>query len=568
MVMMNMKKNNKEVKKLLNTLNFSIKKEIFVFVLLKVLIVNITIVEIYLFRFLIDNVLINRQQEDFLYICIGYFLVFIIQTFLVIVLRRKEINYYSSIQEKLQSYLWKLYINQDCIFYKKNNTGDIKNIIENDSCKIVEYIKRQLIDKIINIFTIIMLAATLLSHNIVLAIFSFCMVPISFWITSLLGKKQKRISKQYRDNFSEYEGWLYRVLGCWKDVKYNNCDSLVLDKFNERWDKISELMIKKTLINFGNSILHSFKDFFVTKMNIYFFGGLLILSGRCSIGILIAFINTFDKFFEAIQQINSINLEYTEIVPGIERIFSLEKECNKNENNLEKIQNIENIKYEDVSFGYLNGKEVLSNVNLEIKNNGFITVIGESGCGKSSMLKLLARLETPSKGTILINNKSIEDYYINSLYENMCYISQDCTLLNMSKIYSVCKKINFYSEIMAFADDFNKLIGVNGSLLSGGQRQKLLIAKALLSKAHVYVFDESTSAIDGESVEEIISIIKEIAKHSIVLMITHRKSIALQSDRILFVSKEQIIYDGQPEYISQTMEFKKLFNESNGFIGK
>lgn len=552
----------------------SYKKEFVRFVFLRLILMTSSIITTYLFKVLVDDIMIEFKLDYLKWVCFGYIVVFGFESLIVIYLRKSEIYFYNNLSESIRNDLWRQAINIKASKYKNIEIGDIKNCIENDAAHVGSFIQRQVVDYIVSIITIIVNGIILLYLNWILALFSLLMVPLSFFVTAVLSKKQREVSENYRKLFGKYESWLYRCLSCWRDIKAMVLNSLIIKEFFGYWNNIKSIFIKKSLIGFGNSTLHSFKDFFITKMNLYFIGGIIILRGHFTIGLLITFMNYYDIFFNAIQNLNNIKLELQDSVPSLQRVSKLLNLQNNNSNDI-IISKITKIKFNNVCFGYDKFNRVLDNINFEIVDNGYVAIVGESGCGKSTIFKLLLMLEHCDAGNILISGTPINKINSNSLYENISVVTQDAALYNMSiidnltlndeevtmqQVIQLCKDVGIHDEIVAFPEQYNTIIGEKGVLLSGGQKQKISIVRALLRSSNVIILDEATSAMDGQSEKMVNNILKKISKEKIIISIAHRLSAVLSADRVIIISNGRIVGDDATADIINNDIFKSLYD--------
>ena len=210
---------------------------------------------------------------------------------------------------------------------------------------------------------------------------------------------------------------------------------------------------------------------------------------------------------------------------------------------------------------------------------GFYSFVGKNGCGKSTLAKLLIKLYVVDSGYMEINGIDYNNCFIDSLRENITYIQKEDFFLNdtiynnlslaneratAEDIYRACQTVGIDEFINSLPDKYDTLVGEGGSTLSSGQRQKLNIARALLKKSKILIFDETTANLDGKSEKNVISILKKMSKHSIVIFISHKVSSIVQSDRIFLMESGSIIDSGTHEQLSKNNNiYKELFKYSD-----
>jgi ABC-type multidrug transport system fused ATPase/permease subunit len=217
------------------------------------------------------------------------------------------------------------------------------------------------------------------------------------------------------------------------------------------------------------------------------------------------------------------------------------------------------IKVKNVSFAYKeDNKQSLSNINMTIPEKGLFAFVGHSGAGKSTLVKLLMRLYDPTEGTIHIGNISIKDLAVNKLRENISFVPQEINLFNTSvkdnircgnqaitdeDIVKVCKKLKLHEKISSLPEGYDSIISERVNL-SGGEMQRLSIARALVKKPTIFVMDEPTAALDPENEFIIRETIEALSKEHIVLVIAHRISTIMNADKIFVFENGSIVESG------------------------
>lgn len=223
--------------------------------------------------------------------------------------------------------------------------------------------------------------------------------------------------------------------------------------------------------------------------------------------------------------------------------------------------------FDKINFSYSNEKDVYKNFSLKIKSGEWISFIGKTGCGKTTLTKLLLKFYKPQNGKILWNNIDLQNIDTDWLYSKIAYIPQNIVLFagtmidnitlfnnsyNFEKIQEVTKLVGIYDKIMSLPKSFDSLIGENGASLSGGEKQKIAIARALLKNPLLIIFDEATSNLDVFSEKQIVQIIKELHKKGLtIITIAHRLSTIHDCDRIIVLDNGKIIEEGTHDKLKQ-----------------
>ena len=241
------------------------------------------------------------------------------------------------------------------------------------------------------------------------------------------------------------------------------------------------------------------------------------------------------------------------------------------------------INFENVSFSYTNKDELFSNLNITIKAGEKIGLVGESGAGKSTFIKLLSRYYDANSGEIKINGISLKDIKQDSLHKNIATIPQDISLFNRSlydnirygsvkasreEIIKAAKLANADEFITAFQDGYNTKVGERGVVLSGGERQRIAIARAILKKSPILIFDEATSSLDSQSEKLIQKSLKKLMNGKTVIAVAHRLSTLREMDRILVFEKGKIVEDGSHlSLLRKKGKYAKLYKmQIDGFL--
>ena len=240
-----------------------------------------------------------------------------------------------------------------------------------------------------------------------------------------------------------------------------------------------------------------------------------------------------------------------------------------------KANNIKgNIEFKNVEFQY-NSNKLFKNLNLKIESNKMIAIVGRSGEGKSTILKLISKGYSVDGGEILIDNYNISDLSEKTIKDNISVVSQSPYIFNLSikdniklanptatdeEIIEVCKKAQIHDIIDQMEKGYNTLVGENGVILSGGQKQRIAIARALIKKSKIILLDEATSSLDNSNQEKIKNVIKELSKDHTVIIVAHRLSTIVDSDNIFVVNKHKICASGtHTELMNSCEEYRNLY---------
>ncbi|MBC8630888.1 ABC transporter ATP-binding protein/permease [[Eubacterium] tenue] len=310
----------------------------------------------------------------------------------------------------------------------------------------------------------------------------------------------------------------------------------------------------------------------ITIMDLIAFGGsavgiLIAVSefykGNITIGSTVVIILLSSEFFIPMRLLGSFFHVAMNGLAAADKIFDLldtkvEAEKELSDKDKEKLENI-SISIKNVDFSYDNERKVLHNVNVDIKNKSMVALVGESGCGKSTITNLLLKLNKVDKGEILLNGINLNNISFDELRKKVSFISHSSYIFNSTieenlrmgnecateeELYSALKKANLYEFVMGLEKKLQTPVGENGSFLSGGQKQRLALARMILTNPEVYIFDEATSNVDVESEDSILETIYALSKEKTVVVISHRLANIKNADKIYVLEKGHIVESG------------------------
>ena len=325
----------------------------------------------------------------------------------------------------------------------------------------------------------------------------------------------------------------------------------------------------------------------ITIMDLIAFGGsaigILIAISEFRAGILTAgqvliIILLSAEFFIPMRLLGSFFHVAMNGISASERMFKLldtevEEVKALNEKEISQLNNI-NIELKNVDFSYDKERKVLKNINVEIKNNKMVALVGESGCGKSTITNLLLKQYKVDNGEILLNGLNLNDIPFDILTKKVGFINHNAYVFNGSiednirmgknnatteEIYDALKKANLYDFVMSLPNKLKTNVGEGGSLLSGGQKQRLALARTIITDPEIYIFDEATSNIDVESEEKVWESIYKLAKNKTVIVISHRLANVVNADLIYVLDKGNIVESGKhKELLMQKGKYHEL----------
>ena len=458
-----------------------------------------------------------------------------------------------SIMETYQNYRWQV-LAQKGIADLRENT--FKAIFQKGFKEISSTSKGVLISKIMddvnivaqvytigipmilmNTLNILVIFIVLLFFSIELTLMTLVLLPIYYIIFNILNGKIRKNSNEERKEYANITSYVEQTLNGIDTIKINGKDNYILNNFKKILIKYFNFAKIKFLLN---SISTGTNGLIVAiiPVLILVFGSFLITKGRLSLGGLIAYYTFMTQLYEPITNLSDAYIGFQTGKGMSHRIEELLIQNDEN-NSATKLNNIEKIEFKNVNFSY-DEKKVFENLNFAIEKGDKVSIVGESGKGKTTLIKILTGLYNVNSGEVLINDININEILKESLYENISYLGQQPFIMNLTLkeniIFGEKKSINedeilFGSKIcniekFIIQNSLDYIINNNGANLSGGEKQRICLLRTILKEHSILILDEATSALDYESEEIIVNNLKEVIDdNKIIFIITHRKKL-------------------------------------------
>jgi ABC-type bacteriocin/lantibiotic exporter with double-glycine peptidase domain len=549
--------------------------------ILKLLLIPVAMASPYLFRHFIDDVLADRRTELLIYILSGFVLIFFVKFFLDMLHIKSANKLRNRFAFDLRCDLWDSYFSLSFEKQDKMDSGDLKMRIDNDVTTVSNMVNEQLLDYFLNIITAVIYFISMLFMDWEFTLFVFLSIPVAYAFGLLIAKGTKNINEKIRKAEGEYRSKQFDTLISWREVKSHNLELGEYRKFINQRHKIAKLGIREIFFWYLGMLLYFSKEDFFTKLLIYFIGGLLILSGSTSVGMLMMFSAYFTAVFNNIDGINQKNITLKGSIPALFRIFELLDKRNETQDPKPKFKTLpfKKISIENVSFGYDKRIKVLEDIDLEINIGEHIAIVGKSGCGKSTLIKLILKLYNPWEGRIRIDDMDLDEVDTRSYYTYMGVVMQDSYLFNMTirenlliakphatknELDSATRKADIYDFISTLDKGYETIIGERGIKLSGGQKQRLVLARVFLKDPLLFIFDEATSSLDHQSEQKISStVFSEDNKH-MAITIAHRFSTITHAKKIVVMDDGRIVALGSHKTLMKTSKtYRELYNSQS-----
>lgn len=514
---------------------------------------------------IIDDGLINRNLDE---------LIKLILLSLIVMLSSNLIGV-------LESYL-NTWISQHIIFDMKNNMfkhlqymsydfyttstqGDIITRMTSDIDGIQSTISTTMTSILSNVITLVVALIAMFNKNYILAILGLIIVPLLILPTRSVGNTRWNITKDAQENQDKVNSILNETLSVSGQllVKLFNKEEYEYSRFLDANKKVISLNIKERMAGrWFRVALNTFSS--IGPMIIYLVGGILIMKydSNLTVGDITVMVALLGKMYMPINSLMNIQVDWIRSMALFTRIFDyfdMPITIKNKENPIIKENLNGNIEFKDVYFSYDKERMILKNINLLIEKGKSVAIVGPSGSGKTTITNLIARLYDVDKGSIKIDNIDIRDLDLFLLRKNIGIVSQDSYMFNgtikenllyakedasESELIDACKKANIYDFINNLPERFDSFVGNRGLKLSGGEKQRLSIARALLKNPNILILDEATSSLDSISESLIQDAIENLIKSRTSIIIAHRLSTIMSVDEIVVLKEGNIVEQG------------------------
>ena len=483
------------------------------------------------------------------------------------------------VRKALQIDMMKSLIKADTNFIEKKHSGKIITNIMND----VNFMTGLVSVAILNLFkdslTLIGLLSVMFYQNWKLSLVAIIMIPLASFFANFLGRRITKITTQAMDKAGLVNTYLLEIFKNHKLIKIFQKESYEIARAD---NVLKELMSRAKKLNIiyarSSPIMEALTGIMIAIL--IFYSGNLIINDELGIGNFFSFLAAMMLAYQPVRSLATLNITINQGLAGAKRILPILdlKEKISEDDRLDKINlNSGNIEFKNVNFTYdEEEKVVLNDINLLINGGKMTSLVGHSGAGKSTILNLIPRFYDPQSGDIKIDDQSIYSKRLSSLRNNISLVSQETTLFDDTVLNNIkyanldatdeqvreAAKLSHSSEFIdSLPKKYNTLIGENGVRLSGGEKQRISIARAILKKSKIILLDEATSSLDAETEQKIQDAINFLTRGRTTLVIAHRLSTILNSDKIYVIDNGQVIGEGKHDELIKNSEIYKNFYE-------
>ena len=555
-------------------------KKILLSVFFALLVAGSTSAIAYLLDPAIKKIFIEKDQDLIVIIPIFIVIAFAVKGFSLYVAKVIMIRVSQEVRKDLQSDMLNTLISADTKLIDGKHTGKFISHITNDVSHITSLISTAVLNIFKDSLTLIGLLIVMFFQNWQLSLIAIIMIPLASFAARTLGKRIGKVATEQMQRAGTLNTYLIELFKNHKLIKIFQQEKYENFRVNKFINEVKEKTIKIATIYVRSSpIMETLTGIMIAIL--IFYSGKLVIKNEIDINNFFSFLAAMMLAYQPVRSLATLNITINEGLSAAARILPVvdeKSELLEDKSDTQIKVNSGNIEFKNVFFKYEKEKlnNTLNSINIKMLGGKMTSIVGHSGAGKSTILNLIPRFYDVTSGDILIDNQSIYKCTINSIRKNISLVSQDTTLfddtirnniayanLNAShKEIEEAAKHSFASEfIEKLPNKYETIIGENGTRLSGGEKQRLSIARAMLKKSQIILLDEATSSLDAETENKIQGAINFLTKNRTTIVIAHRLSTILNSDKIYVIDSGKVVGEGTHDQLLINSSVYKNFYE-------
>ena len=527
----------------------------------------------------IKKIFIDKDEKLILIIPVAIILAFSLKGGSLYFAKTILIRTAQEITKIIQMQVMRSLITADTEVIDKKHTGKFISHLTFDVSLISRLVSNVILNLTKDSFTLIGLLIVMFYQNWKLAFFAIIMIPLATIAARSLGKRIGKVTVEAADRTGELSTYLIEIFKNHKMIKIFQKENYEFGRTERFINNLKDKVIKiETVLVRASPIMETLTGLMIALL--IFYSGKLIMSGELGLNNFFSFLAAMMLAYQPVRSLATLNMSLNQGLAAARRILPLidiENKIKELENAKELKISKGEIKFEKVKFKYNKDEgEVLNDIDVFIEGGEMTSLVGHSGAGKSSLLNLIPRFYDIDDGDIKIDNQSIYKTKIRSLRSNISLVAQDITLFDdtirnnilyanpdaSNEELNEAAKFSYSKEfIEKLPNKFETLIGENGIRLSGGEKQRISIARAMLKKSSIILLDEATSSLDSDTETKIQEAIKLLTNNKTTLVIAHRLSTIKNSKKIYVIDNGRIVADGNHEHLLKNSVIYKNFYE-------
>src|SRR5690554_884555 len=488
-------------------------------------------------------------------------------------MRQTIINVSRFIEYDLKNEIYQHYQKLSLKFYKNNRTGDLMNRISEDVGRVRMYAGPAIMYSINTATLFIIAIGFMYKQAPLLTLYTIIPLPILSFIIYKLSKeihKRSTIVQQYLSHLSSSTQESFSGISI---IKAYGLESITSKNFNDLSETSKQKQLNLVKVNaffFPMMILL----IGISNLIVIYVGGLQYIHGEISLGVITKFIIYVNMLTWPVATVGWVTSNVQQAEASQKRINEFLKITPEITNTAQEASNIiGDIEFKNVHYTYNDTNiEALKGISFKLKHGKTLAIIGKTGSGKSTILDLIGRLYDIDKGALLIDKTPIDKLHLTSLRDSIGYVPQDAFLFSDTiknnikfgkedatdqEVIQAAKYAQVHNNIMGFSKGYDTVLGERGITLSGGQKQRISIARAIIKDPKILLFDDSLSAVDTETEEQILKHLQDLAQDKTTIIVSHRVSSVKNADQIIVLDNGKIVQSGNHESLINTEGYYK-----------
>jgi len=529
----------------------------------------------YLIKPVIDDIFVNKDTTGLVFLPLLVIAVYLMKA-LGTYGQEFFMNYVGEdIIRRLRNQLYDRIQDLSLAFFQKERTGTLMSRITNDVSILKALVSTAVTGSLRDLSTIIGLTSVIFYLNWRMAILAFVVLPVAFLPVFILGQKVRRVSTGCQQAMADLSAFLHETFAGNKIVKAFGMERHEKERFFDRTQRLFKLEIKGVMIrSLSSPIMEFFGGFGIAF--VIWYGGSEVIDGKTTPGTFMSFLACVLLLYDPVRKLSNLNNTIQQGLAAADRVFDVietQPDIQDPATPAVMVSGPHDVNFEQVHFDY-GDKPVIKGIDLQVQHGKIIALVGMSGGGKTTLVNLIPRFFDVTGGRIAIDGKNIRDYAVSDLRQEIAIVTQDPILFNETvrdniaygnleadhdAIVQAAKAAYAHDFIMRFPNGYDTVIGELGGRLSGGEKQRLCIARALLKDAPILILDEATSSLDTEAEALVQKALENLMKGRTTFVIAHRLSTIAKADHIVVIVDGKIVEQGtHRSLLSQKGEYAKL----------
>ena len=569
------------IKRLFKTYTKKHLNKIILAVFLSILVAASTTAIAWLLDPAIKKIFIEKDQTFIFLIPIAIIIAFASKGYSLFFARKLMIIASQDVTRDIQIDVLKSVLNLDTQSLESKNSGKFISHLTYDVGLLTNMISVGLLNLIKDTLTLGGLIFLMFYQNWKLALLAIIMIPIATFAARSLGKRMGKVTTQSQEKSGILISYLSEMLKNYKIIKIYQKEKFEINRATKFINDLKDKVVKSTIVLIRvTPIMETLTGIMIAAL--IFYSATLVGSGELDVNNFFSFLAAMMLAYQPVRSLATLNITFSQGFSGAYRILPLidqEKKIYENDNLKNIIIDKANIEFKNINFSYIeeNKDQVLHKINFKINGGETVALVGHSGAGKSTIMNLIPRFYDPTSGDIVIDDQSIYNSKLSSLRKNISLVSQEVTLFDDTvrsniayastdatekQIIEASKFSKVDDFIQKLPNKYDTMIGENGVRLSGGEKQRISIARAILKNAPIILLDEATSSLDVDTEHKIQQAIAYLTKNKTTIIIAHRLSTIFRADKIFVIDHGKIVDQGTHlELLKNSIIYQNFYNK-------